>query len=137
MALARESDELADEPGGALDGAVADLQRWRRGLRRGGGGGEEGRGGGGRVGRWTRRCSSTIWRPFSRFIDSVMDNPVVRAALVSAVHTVQKTAETPLVTVQFLEIVDMLVVCTVWCRGRDRAVNCGVPQLQCFDRWLM
>ena len=39
MALARESDELADEPGGALDDALADLQRWRRGLRRG----EEGR----------------------------------------------------------------------------------------------
>ena len=36
MALARESDELADEPGGALDAALADLQRWRRGLRRGG-----------------------------------------------------------------------------------------------------
>ena len=31
MALARESDELADEPGGALDVALADLQRWRRG----------------------------------------------------------------------------------------------------------
>ena len=34
MALARESDELADEPGGALDDALADLQRWRRELRR-------------------------------------------------------------------------------------------------------
>ena len=34
MALARESDE----PGGALDDATADLQRWRRGLRRRDGG---------------------------------------------------------------------------------------------------
>ena len=33
-----ESDELADEPGGALDPALADLQRWRRELRRGDGG---------------------------------------------------------------------------------------------------
>ena len=41
MALTRESDELPDEPGGALDDAVADLQRWRRGL----GGGEGGRAG--------------------------------------------------------------------------------------------
>ena len=31
MAPAGESDELADEPGGALDAALADLQRWRRG----------------------------------------------------------------------------------------------------------
>ena len=30
MALARESGELADEPGGALDAAITDLQRWRR-----------------------------------------------------------------------------------------------------------
>ena len=52
MALARESDE----PGGALDDAFADLQKWRRGLRR------EGEGGG-PVGRRRRRCSSTIWRP--------------------------------------------------------------------------
>ena len=43
--------------------------------------------------------------PFSRLIDSVMDIPVVRAALVSAVHTVMQTAETPQVTVQFLEVV--------------------------------
>ena len=75
--------------------------------------------------------------PFSRFIDSVMDIPVVRTALVSAVHTVQKTAETPLATVQFFEVVDMPVICNDWCRGRDRAVNCGAPQLQCFDRLLM
>ena len=34
MAPAGESGELTDEPGGALDGALADLQRWRRGLRR-------------------------------------------------------------------------------------------------------
>ena len=46
MAPAGESGELADEPGGALDGALADLQRWRRGLRRRDGGGE----GGGRRG---------------------------------------------------------------------------------------
>ena len=39
MAPAGESDELADEPGGALDAALADLQRWRRGLRRRDGGG--------------------------------------------------------------------------------------------------
>ena len=39
MAPAGESDELEDEPGGALDAALADLQRWRRGLGR-----EEGRG---------------------------------------------------------------------------------------------
>ena len=32
MAPVEESGELADEPGGALDGARADLQRWRRGL---------------------------------------------------------------------------------------------------------
>ena len=39
MAPARESDELADEPGDALDAALADLQqRWQRGL---GGGAEE------------------------------------------------------------------------------------------------
>ena len=38
MAPAGESDELADEPGGALDDALADLQRWRRGLRRRDGG---------------------------------------------------------------------------------------------------
>ena len=31
MALALESAELADEPGGALEGAIADLQRWQRG----------------------------------------------------------------------------------------------------------
>ena len=66
-----------------------------------------------------------------------MDIPVVRTAFVSALHTLQKTAETPLVTVQFLEVVDMPVMCNDWCQGRDRAVNCGVPQLQCFDRWLM
>ena len=75
--------------------------------------------------------------PSSQFIDSVMDIPVVRAALVSAEHTVQKTAETPQVTVQFLEVVDMPVMYNDWCRGRDRAVNCGVPQLQCFHGWLM
>ena len=46
-ALARESDELADEPGGALDDATADLQR---GLRREGG-------------ERRRRCSLTMWRP--------------------------------------------------------------------------
>ena len=34
MAPAGESDELADEPGGTPDAAFADLQRWRRGLRR-------------------------------------------------------------------------------------------------------
>ena len=39
MAPAGESDELADEPGRALDAALADLQRWRRGLRRRDGGG--------------------------------------------------------------------------------------------------
>ena len=66
-----------------------------------------------------------------------MYSPVVRAALVSAVHIVQKTAEIPLETVQLLEVVDMPVLYIDWCRGRDRAVNCGVPQLQCFDRWLM
>ena len=38
MALAREPDELAEEPGDSLDAALADLQRWRRGLRRGAGG---------------------------------------------------------------------------------------------------
>ena len=38
MTPAGESDELADEPGGALDAALADLQRWRRGLRRRDGG---------------------------------------------------------------------------------------------------
>ena len=31
MAPAGESDELADEPGGTPDAAIADLQRWRRG----------------------------------------------------------------------------------------------------------
>ena len=34
LAPAGESDELVDEPGGALDPSLADLQRWRRGLRR-------------------------------------------------------------------------------------------------------
>ena len=58
MALARESDELADESGGALDAALADLQRWRRGLRRGEG---RGRKGGGREGVRRRRRSSTMW----------------------------------------------------------------------------
>ena len=32
MAPDGKSDELEDEPGDALDAAVADLQRWRRGL---------------------------------------------------------------------------------------------------------
>ena len=34
VAPAGEFDELEDEPGGALDTALADLQRWRRGLER-------------------------------------------------------------------------------------------------------
>ena len=42
MAPAGESDELAGEPGGALYATLADLQRWRRGLRRRDGGGEGG-----------------------------------------------------------------------------------------------
>ena len=39
VAPAGESDELEDEPGDALDAAIADLQRWRRELRRRDGGG--------------------------------------------------------------------------------------------------
>ena len=39
MAPAGESDELEDEPGDALDAALADLQRWRRGFGEEGGGG--------------------------------------------------------------------------------------------------
>ena len=46
-ALARGSYELADEPGDALDAALADLQRWWRGWEGGVGGGGAGDGGGG------------------------------------------------------------------------------------------
>ena len=114
MALARESDELADERGGALDDAIA-VQRWRRGLRRWGGGGGRGGGAGRAVeaavqlrrygGHLRRRQREVSAVPFSQFIDIVMDIPVVRAALVSAVHTVQKAAETPQVTVQGITFV--------------------------------
>ena len=38
MAPAGESDEAEDEPGDALDAAIADLQRWWRVLRRRDGG---------------------------------------------------------------------------------------------------
>ena len=47
MALARESAELADEPGDALDAALADFQVWWRGLGRRGGRAGDGGGGGG------------------------------------------------------------------------------------------
>ena len=63
MAPAEESGELADEPGGALDGARADLKRLRRGLSwrervvvKGGGGAVQTG-----VGKWAvhAACSST------------------------------------------------------------------------------
>ena len=41
MAPVGKSDELADGPGDAVDAALADFQKWRRGLGRGDGRGAE------------------------------------------------------------------------------------------------
>ena len=60
--------------------------------------------------------------PFSQFIDSD-GHSSCSSCIGTAVHTVQKTAETPQVTAQFLEVVDMLVMCNDWCGGRDRALT--------------